>query len=384
MTRGLPVVPLVGDGQQPFQPLWHEDLGQALALALERDDVAGQVLEVAGREVTSMSDLVTRLAALDDRAPVRVPVPAAIVKAAARAAGLVGLALPVDENKIAMLEEENVLRGENALISVLGVEPTPLDEGLRRLVASLPEQTAGEGTGPLRRKSFWAVIRGSTLTPPQLRERFLEDMGRLLPLEGGPPPGTKPRVGSVFTLALPVRGVIEMRCAELRRDRAVFLTLAGHPLAGALVFHFDAGPRFEVETLVRPASLMDAAGLAAGGGWLQDATWRETVSRVVEMSGGRAAGGVQEESAVLSEEAAAEQERWMADLVAARKRAEHARVGPEGPAARRTRGTGAGAPVSARRAGAAAGGRRARGGRPASPASARTRRRRRTARAPAR
>jgi NADH dehydrogenase len=388
MTRALPAVPLVEDGRQPFQAIWHEDLGLALALALERDDLAGETLEVAGPEVTSMADIVSRLAALDDRAPVRVPLPAALVRTAARAAAWLNLPFPVDENKLAMLEEENVVRGENALVSRLGVKPTPLDEGLRRLVASLPEQTAADGVGRLQRKRFWAAIEGSSLTPAQLRAAFLENMGRLLPLEGGPPEGTRPRVGSVFTLELPLRGVIEMRFAESKPGRLVFLTLAGHPLAGALVFHFGRGPRFEVETLVRPAGLADAVGLAAGGGLLQDATWRETVARVVEVSGGRARGGVQQESSDPDDVETGEIERWMAELVTARKRAEHARVGPEGPAASRPRGLGgeppAPRPLRGARTGRGRAPARARADRPASPASGRTGRPRRSTRASSR
>ena len=30
MIRSLPVIPTIGDGNQPFQPMWHEDLGEAL------------------------------------------------------------------------------------------------------------------------------------------------------------------------------------------------------------------------------------------------------------------------------------------------------------------------------------------------------------------
>jgi NADH dehydrogenase len=382
MTRALPAVPLVGDGRQPFQAIWHEDLGLALALAVEREDLAGALLEVAGPDVTSMSDVVSRLATLDGRAPVQVPLPVGLVKIVSRAAAFLNLPLPVDDNKLAMLEEENVIRGENALVSVLGVTPTPLEEGLRRLVASLPEQTAKEGRGPLRRKTFSAAIEGAELTPAQLRQRFLEEMGDLLPLEGGPPRGTTPRVGSVFTLDLPLRGVIEMRFAEARPSRLAFLTLAGHPLAGALVFHFERGPRFTVETLARAATLVDAVGLTAGGGLLQDATWRETVSRVVERSGGHAPAGVVEESAELPDDEAEEVERWMQGLIHVRKRAERARVGPEGPAASVPRGRKEARPRVSSRAAAARP--RARAGRPGSPASPRRRRSRRSARAPSR
>src|SRR6185437_7474028 len=39
LVRTLPVVPTIGDGEQPFQPIWHEDLAEALAMAVERDDL---------------------------------------------------------------------------------------------------------------------------------------------------------------------------------------------------------------------------------------------------------------------------------------------------------------------------------------------------------
>jgi hypothetical protein len=117
----------------------------------------------------------------------------------------------------------------------------------------------------------------------------------------------------------------------------VFITLAGHPLAGTVAFHFKPR-RFEIEIHVRPATSMDAVALAAGGGLLQDATWRETVERVVELSGGTSKDGVQEEMRELSDAEAAEAERFMADLVIRRKRGERQRVGREGPAASRPRG----------------------------------------------
>src|SRR5690606_26959727 len=75
MVRSLPVMPVLDDGGQRFQPIWHADLGQALLQAVERDDLANQTLEVAGAEITTMTDLLDRLALLTGRNPARVPVP---------------------------------------------------------------------------------------------------------------------------------------------------------------------------------------------------------------------------------------------------------------------------------------------------------------------
>ena len=47
MVRTLPAIPVFAGGDRPFQPIWAEDAGEALAIAAERDDLAGRVLELA-------------------------------------------------------------------------------------------------------------------------------------------------------------------------------------------------------------------------------------------------------------------------------------------------------------------------------------------------
>ena len=61
MVRTLPVVPVIAGGDKPFQPIWAEDAGAALALAAERDDLVGRVLELAGPEVTTYEQIVKQL-----------------------------------------------------------------------------------------------------------------------------------------------------------------------------------------------------------------------------------------------------------------------------------------------------------------------------------
>mgnify|MGYP006200679147 CR=1 FL=1 len=75
MVRSLPVLPTIGDGSQRFQPIWHEDLAEALAIAVERDDIANRELDLAGAEITSQNDLVQRLTRITRRDVPQVPVP---------------------------------------------------------------------------------------------------------------------------------------------------------------------------------------------------------------------------------------------------------------------------------------------------------------------
>src|SRR4029079_12119919 len=61
MVRTLPVIPTIGDGNQRFQQIWHDDFAKAVLASLNREDVRGLVLEIAGSELSSQNDLVARL-----------------------------------------------------------------------------------------------------------------------------------------------------------------------------------------------------------------------------------------------------------------------------------------------------------------------------------
>ena len=78
MVRMLPAVPVIDNGEQEFQPLWHEDLAKVLAAVVERDDHSRKVLEAAGPDITSMNDLVRRFSEITGRSPARLPVPKAM------------------------------------------------------------------------------------------------------------------------------------------------------------------------------------------------------------------------------------------------------------------------------------------------------------------
>jgi nucleoside-diphosphate-sugar epimerase len=139
LVRTLPVIPVIA-GDTPFQPIWAGDLGEALARVMERPDLDGSVQDMAGPERTTLNDLLRRLGDLTGRSPRRFPVPAWMAKLGADLLERAGVAVPVTRDQVIMLVEENVIPigSPNALTDVLGVEPTPLADGLRQLVGTLP------------------------------------------------------------------------------------------------------------------------------------------------------------------------------------------------------------------------------------------------------
>ncbi|MDX6595307.1 MAG: hypothetical protein QOI72_689 [Solirubrobacterales bacterium] len=125
----LPVLPVSGDGQARFQPIWAEDVARSVVAAL-----AGEVrarYELAGPETLSydqMSDLVSRIAGRP-RPLVHVPLP--LIRAS-----LIALRTVFGESVFATWEEAELMevsmvseRG-TADVQALGVEPRKMSDVL--------------------------------------------------------------------------------------------------------------------------------------------------------------------------------------------------------------------------------------------------------------
>ena len=344
MVRTLPVVPVIGSGDDKFQPIWVEDLAAAIMSAVNRPDLHGRVLELAGAEQTTINDLLTRLTEITGRTPARLPIPSFIASAGASIAGLLGAKLPINESQLTMLSEENVIQvpGGNALTGVFHITPTPLESGLRKLADVQPEQTPDQGVGALKRKRFWVDIANSTFTPEELFARFRMRFGELAPMymnvraEPGTP--TVLNKGSTLTMALPVRGNVQVRVQQVESRKATLVTLAGHPLCGAIRFLAEQRSeviRFEVQVYDRPANLADWFVMRTVGEGLQSETWESLVTAMVAESGGTPISDVQHDEEILDEDQAERVEEWVKDLVIERKRAQQPR-----PATRRTASAG--------------------------------------------
>jgi uncharacterized protein YbjT (DUF2867 family) len=326
MVRALPVVPVINRGDQPFQPIWHEDAGRVVVNAIERSDIARQTLEVAGPEVTTMKDLVDRLREITDRKTAHLPIPSVLASLGSRALGAV-TRFPIDDTKLTMLQEENVIsRGKPNGLETFGVAGTGLDEGLRKLVDTMPEQLPEDGVGSMQHKRFWADIRGSVHSATRLMTLFRDGITDIMPIEFAAEPGAPTRVerGATMTAALPMRGNIQIRVEVVEPTRTVFATLEGHPLAGTVEFTTADEPdgvRFAIDVYTRAANVFDFVALKTVGAPAQSANWRAVVQRMVERSGGTSE-GVKTEIRTLDDEEAARVEKGVRSMVQKRQRQE--------------------------------------------------------------
>jgi NADH dehydrogenase len=313
MVRTLPAIPVIDGGDQEFQPIWHEDLAKMLATVVERNDLQKQTLEAAGPEITTMNDVVKRFSEITGRSPLTVSVPSALAQ------------FGVDENKLQMLKETNVVRGRSAA-EILGVNTTPLDQGLRLLADALKEALPEDGFGSLEHKTFFAEMRGARHSAASLMAAFRERVNEFMPIEFVAEPGAPDRIekGATLTGSLPLRGNFQVRVEVAEPTHVVFATLEGHPLAGIVEFttsEENGVLRFAIDTWTRASNVFDWLAVRTVGAPAQDANWRAVVQRIIDASGGTSE-GVQQEKEKLSDEEATRAEERIKSLVQARKREE--------------------------------------------------------------
>ena len=235
--------------------------------------------------------------------------------------------LPLNESKLTMLVEENFIAegASNALTDIFRIQPTPVEQGLKELTESLPENPPDTGVGALERKRFWADISEPMIDAEGLMSLFKARIGEVMPVDFSAEPGAPHQVedGATMALRLTGQGNVQVRVQQCEPTRVSLATIEGHPLAGMVSFFSEQrGPRlrFTVETIARPANVVDWLAINVAGRWLQDQTWQTVVDNMVEFSGGSAPDGVQHCAETLEGDEAEAVEQWVGELVARRKR----------------------------------------------------------------
>jgi uncharacterized protein YbjT (DUF2867 family) len=151
------IVVLPRGGASLEQPIDAADVVEAIVAALARPALAGRVLELAGPESLPRRDLVRRAAALVGGRPRVVPVPLAPLRAAAALAARWMDRPPITPAMLDVLEHDDRADPDPAC-RALGIQLTPLDDTLRRLVASGPREeepsvpTVASASPPARRR----------------------------------------------------------------------------------------------------------------------------------------------------------------------------------------------------------------------------------------
>jgi uncharacterized protein YbjT (DUF2867 family) len=146
----LPVLPLAGAAAR-FQPVWVDDVAEAIVRCLEDAHTAGKTFECAGPRVYELRELVQLAGRLSghERPLIALPEPMAMLQA--RLMGLLPGPPLVTRDNILSMRVPNVASGSLPGLKALGIEPTALE--------SVAASTLAPGSG-VARLDRWRALRG--------------------------------------------------------------------------------------------------------------------------------------------------------------------------------------------------------------------------------
>jgi NADH dehydrogenase len=107
LARLLPVLPLIGDGHTRLQPVYVEDVAEAVARILADSGTAGRTYELAGPTVYTLRELFSIALRIMGRRRLIVPVPFAVAQVQARLFELLPNP-PLTTGQVDLLKADNV------------------------------------------------------------------------------------------------------------------------------------------------------------------------------------------------------------------------------------------------------------------------------------
>jgi len=127
LVRLLPAVPLIGGGRTRLQPVYVEDVAEAIARILARPDTAGQTFELAGPHTYTLRELIgLGLRLIDKRRPL-VPLPFALAELQARLFELLPHP-PLTTAQVDLLRSDNLASGSLPGFHDLGIAPKAVED----------------------------------------------------------------------------------------------------------------------------------------------------------------------------------------------------------------------------------------------------------------
>jgi NADH dehydrogenase len=128
-VRLLPIVPVIGSGEERVQPVLVDDLARVVAAAVDRPESTNKIIEVGSREPISMNEILRTLMRVLGKERPLLHQPRWLVKIPAMVLQYLPNA-PLSPSAIDFITQEEPVDPDQAE-RILGVRIRPLEEGLR-------------------------------------------------------------------------------------------------------------------------------------------------------------------------------------------------------------------------------------------------------------
>lgn len=127
----LPLPLLFGGGATKFQPVYVDDVADAICAAIERPEAAGRVYELGGPQVYTFRQLLEFVLAEMGRRRILAPVPFALAPVIGLAGEFVGalpfFAPPITRDQIKLLKRDNIVSDGAPGLADLGLSPKTVE-----------------------------------------------------------------------------------------------------------------------------------------------------------------------------------------------------------------------------------------------------------------
>jgi NADH dehydrogenase len=127
LVRLLPAVPLIGGGRSRLQPVYVEDVADAITRILAKPDTAGQTFELAGPHSYTLRELIGLALRLIDRRRPLVPLPFALAELQARLFELLPNP-PLTTAQVDLLRSDNLASGSLPGFRELEITPKAVED----------------------------------------------------------------------------------------------------------------------------------------------------------------------------------------------------------------------------------------------------------------
>ncbi len=130
MARLAPALPLIGGGKTKFQPVYVDDVADAVCAALETPSHQGKVFELGGPDTHTFKELMEITLKVIGRqrflAPLPFPIAGFMGGAGDLASKLPFVKAPITADQVRLLKKDNIVSENAEGLEALGITPTPL------------------------------------------------------------------------------------------------------------------------------------------------------------------------------------------------------------------------------------------------------------------
>lgn len=132
MARVAPALPLIGGGKTKFQPVYVDDVADAVVKLVDGEGETGGIYELGGPEVLTFKECLQLMLKIIDRRRFLVPLPFVVARPIGMAGDLVSklpiVKAPITADQVKMLKHDNVVAESGVkTFRDLGIEPETLD-----------------------------------------------------------------------------------------------------------------------------------------------------------------------------------------------------------------------------------------------------------------